>query len=93
MNDEELTRTIYEKINKALNIQKYEQKCLVRNFRLFKVILPSNVMRELERQQSVIDPNMDPVNGIRCSIVSIPVEEDKNATRIRYVIEGELELL
>lgn len=93
MNGKELPKTIYEKINKALDIQRYGQTCLVRGFRLLKVILPSNVVRELERRQSPIAPNTDPVNGIKVSIVSVPVEEDENATRIRYVIEGELELL
>lgn len=93
MNDKELTETIYEKINKALEIQRYEQECLVRNFRLVKVILPTNVMKELvELCSKVKRPNLEKV-GMVASVVSLPVEEDKTATRIRYVIEGDLKFL
>lgn len=94
MNDEELTKTIYEKINKALDIQRYEQECLVKNFRLVKVILPTSVMKELIKQcNKVKKTNLENVEGIVATVMSVPVEEDKYATRIRYVIEGDLKVL
>lgn len=91
MNDEELTKTIYEKINEALAVQRYGQQCLVRNFRLVKVILPSDVMKELRKQSSVVKmPSDKDIADYKMTFMSVPVEEDKYATRIRYVIEGDL---
>lgn len=86
-------KSIIEEIQNALNAQRHYEECLVRDFRLVKVILPSNVMRELERQTNVIEPNIDPIKGIKVTLLSVPVEEDKNATRIRYVIEGDIKVL
>lgn len=94
MNDEELTKTIYEKINEALNIRRYEPECLVRNFRLVKVILPSDVMKELKKRSSVVKmPSDKDIADYKATFVSVPIEEDKYATRIRYVIEGDLKVL
>lgn len=91
MNDEELTKTIYEKIGDALDIQRYEQTCLVRNFRLVKVIVPTNVMKELIMQCNKVKKiNLENIEGIATTIMSVPIEEDETATRIRYVIEGDL---
>ena len=86
-------KTVLEEINKALSIQRYEQECLVRNFRLVKVILPTSIMKELEEQSSKVKiPNLEK-EGMVATVMSVPVEEDKYATRIRYVIEGDLKVL
>lgn len=85
--------SIIEEIQKALTAQRFHEECLVRDFRLVKVILPSYVMRELEKRINVIEPNIDPVKGFKVTMLSVPVEEDKTATRIRYVIEGDIKIL
>lgn len=96
MNDEELTKTLYEKISEALAIQRCEQQCLVKNFRLVRVILPTELIEELRaRAKEVVTPKIDSKEGLTltATLCSVPVEEDKYATRIRYVIEGDLKFL
>lgn len=84
-------KTVIQLIEEAL---KADQECLVKNFRLVRVILPTELMEELRaRTKEVVMPPINSLEGLKVTMCSIPVEEDKCARRIRYVIEGDLQIL
>lgn len=82
-----------EQINKAVIVTKMtQQKCLVEDFRLVKVILPKAIadVIKLETIKGThpLAQTEDPV-----TFMGIPCEVDENILSIQYVIEGRLNIL
>lgn len=92
MNEKDFICEIQEAID---TIHALEQTCLVKHFHLVKIILPTPILNEIKIKYAgtVNVETVEKSAGIPCPFMGVPVEEDPYATKIRYVIEGELKLL
>ena len=92
MNEKDFICEIQEAIN---TIHALEQTCLVKHFHLVKIILPTPILNEIKIKygRTVDVEKVEESVGMPCQFMGVPVEEDPYATKIRYVIEGELQLL
>ena len=84
---------VFEQINKAVIItQMTQQKCLVENFRLVKVILPKAIADAIKIK--ITDTIKRPIHSDEpVTFMGIPCEVDENILSIQYVIEGRLNIL
>lgn len=79
-------------INSIEILKEKENKCLVRHFRLVKVILPASMVEQIKNEFSP-DHATGLEDGQVYSFTGIPVEKDYHIKRPQFVIEGDLELL
>jgi hypothetical protein len=66
-------------------------ECHIKDCKVVKVLLPTEVINELKKQATKVVPDALMSDTIM-TFMGVPIEEDKTATNVRYVIEGELSL-
>lgn len=79
-------------INSIEILKGKESECLVKHFRLVKVILPASMVEQIKNEFSP-DNATGLEEGQVHSFTGIPVEKDYHIRKPQFVIEGDLELL